>query len=123
MDLNKIILIGRLTKDTELKMTQSGINVAKFSLAVNRKYKEQEEVSFFNCVAWGRLGEIIKQYTCKGQQIAISGRLKQDRWERDGKNLSSINIVVEDFQFIGEKQHHESIEEKQQYENIEDIPF
>ena len=88
--MNKIILIGRLTNDPEQTFTPSGTSLVKFSIAKSRYYnnslgKKQEETSFFNCVAWAETGELIMQYVKKGHQIAVEGELKQDRWEKDGQ--------------------------------------
>lgn len=106
-DINRVFLIGRLTQDPEARVTPSGANVGKFSLAVNRKYKVndemREEVSFFNCVVWGRLVDIVKQYTQKGKQVAVEGRLRQNRWQdqQSGQNRSTVEIVVENLQLLG----------------------
>ena len=105
-DLNRVILIGRLTRDPELKQTQGGTALCRFSIANNRNYttggERREEVSFINCVAWARQGEIINQYCRKGKQIAVEGRLRQQSWEgQDGKKMSSVEVVVENFQLLG----------------------
>lgn len=107
-DLNKVIQIGRLTKDPELRYTQGGSSVANFSIAVNRSYKvndeKREETSFFNCIAWGKLGEIIAEHCKKGQRIGIDGRLQQRSWDdNEGKKRYSIEIVVDNFQFLSSK--------------------
>lgn len=107
-DLNRVIMIGRMVRDPELKYTQSGTAVARFSIANNRSYvaggDKKENVSFFNCIAWSKLGEVIVEYCKKGKQIAIEGRLQQRSWDdQDGKKRSSVEIVVENFQFIGSK--------------------
>jgi len=109
-DINRVYLIGRLTADPELKTFQGKNQVCSFSIANNRSYSRQsgeavDEVSFFNCSAWNKPGEIIHRYATKGSQIAIEGRLRQRRWQdKDGKNQSTIEIVIENFQFIGGRQ-------------------
>ena len=84
-DINKVILIARLTRDVDLKYTASGTAVANFSVASNYSYgsggNKKEQVSFFNCIAWGKLGEIMTEYCKKGQRICIEGRLQQRSWE------------------------------------------
>ncbi len=105
-DLNRVVLIGRLTRDPELKQTGSGSAFCRFGIANNRNYttggERREEVSFFNCIAWGRGAEIINQYCRKGKQIAIEGRLQQRSWEdKEGKKQSSVDVVVENFQLLG----------------------
>ena len=104
-DLNRVILIGRLTRDPELRYTPSGTAVASFSVANNRTYavsgEKKEQVSYFDCIAWSKLGEIITEYCKKGQRIAIEGRLQQRRWEdQENNKKSKIELVVENFQFL-----------------------
>ena len=103
---NKVILMGNLTRDPETRQTPSGQSVTNFSLAISRSWKgqdgnTQEAVSFIDCVAWGRTGEIIAQYVQKGRPILVSGRLDQRSWEQDGNKRSKVEVVVEDFNFIG----------------------
>lgn len=103
---NKVILLGNLTRDPELRTTPSGQNVCSFSLAVNRTWRnsdgeQQEAVDFIDCNAWGKAGEIIEQYMQKGRAILVSGRLQQRSWEQDGQKRSKVEVVVEDFNFVG----------------------
>ena len=104
---NKVILMGNLTRDPETRTTPSGQTVTQFGLAVNRTWKgadgqQQEAVSFIDCVAWGKVGEIIAQYLGKGRAILVSGRLDQRSWEDKetcGKRCK-VEVVVEDFNFV-----------------------
>ena len=104
---SKAIIMGNLTRDPEMRSTPSGASVCGFSVAVNRTYKDssgqqQEAVSFIDCSAWGKAGEIIAQYAKKGSGIMVSGRLDQRSWEdKEGQKRSRVEIVVEDFNFIG----------------------
>lgn len=105
---SKAIITGNLTRDPELRTTPSGANVCSFSVAVNRVYRDasgeqKEEVSYFDCSAWNKLGEMISQYAKKGSGVLVSGRLSQRSWEdkTDGKKRSRVEIVVEDFNFTG----------------------
>ena len=106
-DLNQVVLVGRLTRDAELKYTNSGFAILKFSLASNRSIKRddnwQEEVSFFNAVIFGKRAESLAQYMLKGKQIGIAGELRQDRWEQEGQSRSRVEIVVNNLQFLGGK--------------------
>jgi len=96
---NKVILVGNLTRDPELKYTQGGSAVCEFGIA---KGQQREETTFVDCNAWGRTGETINQYMAKGRQIMVEGRLKYDTWEApDGRKRSKLSVVVETFQFIG----------------------
>lgn len=104
-DLNKVIIIGRLTKDPELRYLQSGTAVCSFSVANNRTYvasgEKKEQVSYFNCVAWAKAGEVIAEYLKKGQRIGIEGRLQQRSWDdQEGKKRQTVEIVVDNFQFL-----------------------
>ena len=104
---NKVILMGNLTRDVEMRTTSSGQNVASFSLAVSRSWRgqdgqQQEQTSFINCVAWGKAGEIISQYTSKGSSLLVSGRLDQRSYEdKEGNKRQAVEVVVEDFNFTG----------------------
>lgn len=103
---NKVILMGNLTRDPELRTTPTGQTVCSFSLAVNRTWRnkdgeQQEAVDFIDCNAWGKAGEIIEQYMQKGRAILVSGRLQQRSWEQDGQKRSKVEVVVEDFNFVG----------------------
>ena len=103
---NKVILMGNLTRDPETRQTPNGQSVTNFALAVNRTWKgqdgsTQEAVSYIDCVAWGRTGEVIAQYMQKGRPILVSGRLDQRSWEQDGNKRSKVEVIVEDFNFVG----------------------
>jgi single-strand DNA-binding protein len=104
---SKAIIMGNMTRDPELRSTPSGAQVCSFSVAVNRSFKDssgqqQEAVSFIDCSAWGRAGEIIAQYAKKGSGIMVSGRLDQRSWEdKEKQKRSRVEIIVEDFNFIG----------------------
>ena len=107
-NFNKVILLGNLTRDIELRHTQSNQAVANFSIAVNRQWKDQsgqthEEATFVDCESWGRQAEVMHQYLAKGREVMIEGRLRMDRWQdkQSGANRSKLVIVVESFQFIG----------------------
>lgn len=102
---SKAIIVGNLTRDPELRSTPNGASVCSFSVAVNRTFRDsngeqKEDVSFIDCSAWGKLGEMINQYAKKGTGVLVSGRLSQHSWEdKDGKKRSRTEIVVEDFNF------------------------
>ena len=105
---SKAILTGNLTRDPEVRTTPNGANVCSFTVAVNRTYRatdgqNREEVSFIDCVAWGKPGEIIAQYAKKGSGILVSGRLSQRSWEdkNGGGRRSRTEVVVDDFIFTG----------------------
>lgn len=103
---NKVILMGNLTRDPEVRTTPSGQSVVSFGLAINRTWRgadgeQHESVSYIDCVAWGKTGEIIAQYVQKGRPLLVSGRLEQRSWEQDGQKRSKVEVIVEDFNFVG----------------------
>ncbi len=104
-DINHVVLVGRLTRDAELKYTNSGYAVSKVSIAVNqrRKVNDQwtDEVNFFDIVIWGKTAESLKPYLLKGKQIGVEGQLKQNRWEQDGKQRSRVEVVSSNIQLLG----------------------
>ncbi len=107
-DLNRVVLIGRLTRDPELRHTADGTAVASFSLANGKTYvknnEKREQTSFFNCVAWGKLGDVVAQWAKKGHRIGIEGRLQQRTWDdKDGNRRQSVEIVIENLQFLQPK--------------------
>lgn len=109
MAFNKVILLGNLTADPEVRTTPSGQSVTSFSLAVGRVFKgadgsRREETSFINCTAWGNIGETISKYVSKGRQLLVSGRLQQRTWEdkETGKKRSAVDVVVEEFSFVND---------------------
>lgn len=114
--MNKVILIGRLTKDVELRYTQTNNTaVASFSLAVNRKFVkpgEERQADFFNIIAWNKLAENISKYLFKGNQVAISGRLETRSWnDPNGQKHYVTEVIAEEIDFIGSKnkQNNEAI--------------
>ena len=108
--LNRVILIGNLTRDPELRFTPSGSPVAGFGLAVNRTYTNKqgekvENVDFFNIVVWAKLAELCTEYLKKGRPVALEGRLQSRSWEtEDGQKRSVVEVVAENVQFLGSGQ-------------------
>ena len=106
--MNKVILIGRLTADAELKQTQNGTSVARFSLAVNRRFSKDNEqtADFISCVAWKHTAEFICKYFRKGSMIAVSGRIQTGSYtDNNGVKRYTTDVVVEEAYFTGEKQN------------------
>lgn len=104
-DINKVMLVGRLTRDAELMYTNSGYPLCKFSLAVNRRKKQGDqwvdEANFFDLNLWGRRGESLNTYLTKGTQVAVEGQLRQERWEQDGMKRSKVTIEAVNIQLLG----------------------
>jgi single-strand DNA-binding protein len=117
--MNKVLLIGRLTKDPELRYTQSGTAVASFTLAVNRRFSNQSgdrEADFINCVAWQKSAEFVANYFRKGQQMALEGRLQVRSYDgNDGQRRWVTEVVAEQIEFVGSKNENGS--GRQDYQN------
>ena len=105
--MNKVFLIGNLTRDPELTETPSGVAVCHFSIAVNRNYQSgdgERQTDFFNCVAWRGLGETIARYTKKGKKVAIAGTIQTRTYENNqGVKVPAIDIVAQDVEFLSPK--------------------
>ncbi len=103
--MNKVELLGRLTRDPELRTTSNGISVLSFSIAVDRRFKNKDgekEVDFINCVAWRQTAEFISKYFTKGKMIAVCGTLQTRTWEeQDGKKRYAMDVLVEEAYFAG----------------------
>lgn len=102
--LNKIIIMGRLTRDPELRRTGSGLAVVSFSVAVDRDYPNKDtgerETDFINCVAWRQTGEFVNKWFTKGSVIVVSGRLQMRNWtDKDGNNRTTAEVVAENVYF------------------------
>src|SRR5215213_10834859 len=110
-NLNKVMLIGNLTRDPEVKYTPKGTAIAEFGLAVNRSYttdqgEKREEVTFIDVSMWGRQGEIAGEYLKKGRPVFIEGRLKLDTWDdkQTGQKRSKVKVVGERMEFLGSRE-------------------
>lgn len=107
---NRVILIGNVTRDIEVKYTQSGMAVTNMGMAVNDRRKNQqtgewiEETTFVDVTLWGRTAEVAGEYLSKGAPVFIEGRLKLDTWEKDGKKNYKLHVVGERLQLIGARQ-------------------
>lgn len=107
--LNKVLLMGNLTRDPELRVTPKGTPICQFSLAINRQFKMEsgetrEEVIYVDVEAWGKQGETIAKYMTKGRPLYVEGRLRLDQWEdkTTKEKRSRMKVVLEQFQFLGE---------------------
>jgi single-strand DNA-binding protein len=104
-DINHVILVGRLTRNAELKYTNNGAAVCKFGLAINQRRKKDDqwvdESHFFDVVLWGKTAESLNQYLVKGKQIGVEGQLRQNRWEQDGQARSKVEIHATNIQLLG----------------------
>jgi single-strand DNA-binding protein len=104
-DLNTITIIGRLTKDAKVEYTQGGTALCNISIASNESQKDgdnwKDYANFFDVTVWGKQAEGLAQYLTKGKQIAVEGKLHQDRWESDGQKHSRVKITAQSIQLLG----------------------
>lgn len=107
--INRVVLVGRLTKDPEMKYTQTGIAVTRFTLAVNRPFKNQQgenEADFINCVAWRKQAENVVNYLNKGSQVGVDGRIQTSSFDgQDGKRVFMTEVVADSVQFLEPKKN------------------
>ena len=129
MSLNSVNLVGRLTKDPEMRSVGDNIAVCQFTLAVDKRGKDAG-ASFFDCVAWRGLADTISKYVKKGNLLGVSGSLDQQTWEKDDKKYSKIQVIVSDIQFLTPKSDKTPSEEVGLFEQKEqdelspdEIPF
>ena len=126
--INKVILVGRVGKDPEIKSISSG-SVANFSLATSESYKDKngekvETTEWSNCVAFGKLGDIIGQYVTKGSLLYVEGKLKTDKYTKDGVDKYSTKIVVNEMKMLGGKPDGSAQQDKPVAEpSLDDVPF
>lgn len=133
--LNRVILIGNLTRDPELRYTPGGSPVANFGLAVNRSFTNKqgekvESVDYFNIVAWAKLAELCAEYIRKGSPVAVEGRLQSRSWEtNEGQKRNTVEVIAENVQFLGRpsdstaKGETAGITEPAEIDLDEEIPF
>jgi|SRR6516162_3557903 len=127
MNLNRVFLIGRLTRDPEARFTSGGTPVTDLSLAVNRVYSveggaKKEETTFVDVTLWGRQAEIAGQYLTKGRPVFIEGRLQLDTWEQGGQKRSRLRVVGENMQLLGSKEGAGSLSSRAPAEARNHIP-
>lgn len=127
--MNKLILIGRLTKDPEIRMSGS-VTIAKFSLAVDRRFKRdgEPEADFFNCTAFNKTAEFVEKYCSKGMKMAIEGRIQNDNYEKDGVKHYGVTVIVENIEFAESKKggtSEKKAAETEEFVNVssDELPF
>ena len=128
--MNKIIISGNITKDVELQTLGSGTELAKFTVAVNRKLKKIDgttDTDFFQCTAFGKLAtEVIAKYGKKGQKVLVSGRMESSTKDKDGNKTTYWNVLVEEFELVGGKAADSDNKKRTSVQAVDDddnIPF
>ena len=127
--MNKVIIMGRLTRDPELRRTQNDLPVATFSIAVDRKGKKKQ-TDFIDCVAWRQTAEFVSQWFPKGKMISIVGSLQVRNWkDKEGNNRKAVEVVADEVYFCGDKGNRaksdwtEEADEAEEYYEEESLPF
>lgn len=128
--LNKVILMGRLTRDPELKLTPANVPVCSFSIAVDRKFQkqgEQRQADFINIIAWRNTAEFVAKYFVKGQMINVCGSLQTRTWEdKNGVKHYATEVITDEVNFCGDKSGQakpQATEEFQEVDTGDDLPF
>lgn len=130
--MNKVMLIGNLTRDPELRSTTSGVNVCNFSIAVNRRNKSasgEQITDFFNIVAWRQLGETCHKYLSKGKKVSVVGSIQSRTYEKDGTKRTAYDIIADEIDFLSpsglkrEEQKEQAPEGFEEVSGESDLPF
>ncbi|MBK8098262.1 MAG: single-stranded DNA-binding protein [Planctomycetes bacterium] len=104
-NFNKVMLMGNLTRDVEMRYTQGGTAYAKLGMAINRKWtqngEQKESTCFVDMTAWGKQAELLSQYVGKGSPLFVEGRLEYSAWETEGVKKNKLEVIIENFQFVG----------------------
>ena len=128
--MNKVVLIGRTTKNVDLKTTPSGKSVAAFTLAVNRDYKNADgkyDADFINCVSFGQQAETISKYVCKGDKFGVTGKLNTRTYDKNGSKVYVTEVIVDGFEFLESRQRAADVEydtaDFAEIDSGDDLPF
>ncbi|KMP11039.1 single-stranded DNA-binding protein [Candidatus Nitromaritima sp. SCGC AAA799-A02] len=127
-NFNKVLLMGNLTRDPELRYTANGAAVTNLGLAINRKFKQgdewKEEVCFVDITVWGKQGENCAEYLSKGRPVFVEGRLRFSSWESDGQKRNKLDVVADNVQFLGSRGDNKGGgSEAPQAGREDDVPF
>ena len=126
-DINSCSFTGNLTRDAELKYTNTGTAICNFSLAVNEKYGDKDYASYFDFTIWGKFAEAVNQYLLKGLPIAVTAKAKQERWEQDGNKRSKVKYNVLSLRMFSkggtQNQSNQTPPDNQTEQFEDDIPF
>jgi len=120
-DLNSITIIGNVVRDAEMRYSNGGLAISRFTLAFHQWKKDKDVAGFVDCTAFGKQAERVNQYLTKGKKVGVSGNLDFQEWERDGKKNSRIGILVQDIQLLSNSERHpEQPEPQERPDHVED---
>ncbi len=113
--LNRVVLVGRLTRDPELTKTQSGVSLTRFTVAVNRRFSKSDEADFISCVTWRQTADFLSQYAKKGNIVAIEGRITTGSYDDSttGKKVYTTDVTVDNAQLVGSRNQSDSTQSYQ----------
>ena len=120
--MNQVVLVGNITRELEVKKTTTSKSVLEFSIAVNEGYGDKKRTDFINCIAWEGRAETIAQYFDKGSKILITGRLRNEKYEKDGQTRYKSYVLVDGFEFMQSNSVRSNEYESPVEESIDDIP-
>lgn len=122
--MNKVELTGRTTKELELRSTQGGTNLVRFTLAVDRR-KKDDGADFIGCIAYGNVAEVMARYVKKGHKIGVVGHIRTGKYEKDGKAVYTSDVVVDEMEFLEKKEEPSNVDDNAPYtiEEVGDLPF
>ena len=121
--MNKVIISGNITKDIDLRKTQTNKSVARFSVANNEGYGDKKITTFINCQAWEKTADLIANYCSKGSKVLIEGSWRTNSYEKDGKSLTDNYIVVNSIEFLSAQPKHTEERQKNVTIDPEELPF
>lgn len=127
--MNKAIFVGNITKDLELKQTQTGKSLLRFSIAVNEGFNDRKITTFIDCTAWEKTAELINRFCAKGSKVLLEGKMRTDSYEKDGKKYSSMYLLVDNVEFLTRNEQNQQItrndpqNEKDVVIDEEELPF
>ena len=121
--MNKLHIIGNLTKDPELRSTPAGVNVCSFTVAVNRKKDGKDEADFFRVTAWRGLADICAKYLAKGRKVAVVGSVSLHTWDKDGKHGASMEVNADDVEFLSQRDDQIDKQSGMQKVHPDDLPY
>lgn len=127
MSINRVVLTGNLTRDPELRRTQSGMAIMSFGIAVNDRRKNQQTgewedyANFVDCTMFGSRAEAVSNYLSKGSKVGLEGKLRYSTWEREGQKRSKLEVIVDELEFLSPKQQQAQKEPEPQYVEAEYI--
>ena len=122
-EMNKVILVGNLTKEPDVRKSQNGKSVVRMGVAVNQGYGENQTTDFFNLVAWEKTAELCGKYLSKGSKVLVEGRLRNNNYEKDGVKHYGVDVIVNSIEFLDSKKKAANADFDGENVSDDDMPF